>query len=126
MNIPAIAKSLAATAFGIADSVMTDAVLHITNLGSHTVDDYDPTTDTMVSGTTDYNVRGLMYQEQAQKLAVDSADLAMFMVQADDAALPVLPNNLNCYVVVGSVRWNATLTEYVPGDPVFIFRLRRT
>jgi hypothetical protein len=126
LNIPALAKSLTATAYEIADSVMTDAVLEVSPAGSGLISDYNPASDTLAGSTTQYSVRGLVYQAKAQKLSADSAKLATFMVQAEDAGLPFAPTNLNCFVTFGGVRWNARLVEYVPGDPIFIFELRRT
>jgi hypothetical protein len=128
LDIPAIFKGGAATIFSIADSVMVDAVLRL-RPGSGTADVYDPTTDTR-STTSDltFNVRGLPYQTEKQKLAVDSAYVSTFCIQVDQAIAAGLtePPNDADFIVIDGESWNVTNVEFDPANALYIFNLRKT
>jgi hypothetical protein len=128
MNIPQMFQQGAATAFTLADSVMTDAILNIIPAGL-TVQEIDMATDTPIVNMTAYNVRGLMYQSKEQKLSLDAAVLAMFMVEAQKviaAGLTVQPTQDNAYLTIGGVFWNISAVEFDPATALYIFQIRKT
>jgi hypothetical protein len=128
LDLPALFKGGAATAFAVADSVMIDAVLEMYPIGSITISVYDPVTDAPTVAPTSYNVRGLMYKASWQKQALDSADLAMFMIQYEQAKAAGLTTSPDArsFLVIGGTRWSVISIEFDPANALYIFNLRRT
>jgi hypothetical protein len=128
MNIPKLFQDGAALAFSLADSAMTDAVLHIIPAGL-TVQEIDMATDVPIVNMTTYPVRGLMYQSKEQKHSLDAAVLAMFMVQAQlviKAGLGISPTQNNAALMIGSEFWNITAVDFDPATALYIFQIRKT
>jgi hypothetical protein len=127
-DIPKLFQDAAAGAFAFADSTMTDAILNIIPAGL-TVQEIDMATDTPIVNMTAYNVRGLMYQSREQKLALDAAVLATFMVQAQKviaAGLTTQPTQDNAYLTIGGIFWNISAVDFDPATALYIFQIRRT
>jgi hypothetical protein len=128
LDLPALFKGGAATAFGVADSVMIDAVLHMYPAGNVTISVYDVVSDAPTQAPTAYNVRGLPYQTKWQKQQLDSADLSTFMIQfeqAKAAGLTVAPD-AKAFLTINGVRWSVTEINFDPANALYIFSLRRT
>jgi hypothetical protein len=128
LDIPKLFQQGAATAFAFADAAMTDATLNILPPGL-TVLQIDTATDTPMVNAATYPIRGLMYQSREQKLALDAAVLATFMIEAQKliaAGLTTEPTQNNASLDSGGVFWNISAVQFDPATALYIFQIRRT
>jgi hypothetical protein len=127
MDIPGMFQKGAATAFALADSAMIDAVLSVNPSATITIANYSSVTGAATVTPTSYNVRGLMYQSRVQKMAQDSAELAMFMIEAEKAramGLTIDPADCNAFLTIQGVRFHVTAVDFDPASALYIFNLR--
>jgi hypothetical protein len=117
IDVAALAGPLVDLGMGLAGTARDDVVLHLVG-----TTDYSPAAGRNVeTGSVDVPLKALKYSE----LDAEVPDAAMLMINPSDIPAGVRAPRNDDKVTINGERWTINQREPVPGDAVYIFRIRK-